>query len=78
MIITCKGKVKGNVVILENDAILPDGSLVEIRVLEYKPDLKKRKLAVESILTFGEKLKGRNINLSKYITESREELEDRV
>ena len=78
MIMTCKGKVRGNTVIIENDALLPEGSLVEIRVLEYKPNLEKRRLAVESLLALGEKLKDRNISLSKYITEAREELENRV
>jgi hypothetical protein len=77
-VIICKGKVKGNVVILENDAVFPEGIEVEVRLLENEPDLEKRKAIVSRFLTLGEKLKGRNVNLSKYIAESKEELEERV
>ena len=78
VMITCKGTIKGNIVILENNAMLPEGSIVEVKVLESEPDLEKRKVAIDSIMALGEKLKGRGINLSRYITEAREELEKRV
>jgi hypothetical protein len=77
-VMTCKGTVKGNIVILENNAMLPEGSIVEVKVLESEPDLEKRKIAIDSIMALGEKLKGRGINLSRYIVEARKELEKRV
>lgn len=67
-----KGVIKGNVIILRNNAVLPKGTEVEIRPLIHEPDLSKRKESVKRIKEFGEKLKGRNINLSKYVIEARQ------
>lgn len=72
----CKGVVKGNVVILED--VLPEGSEVEVRVIESKSNSAQKKLAIDAIMAFGRKLEGRGINLSKCLAEAREELENRV
>jgi len=72
-----RGTVKGNIVVLETAAALPEGSKVEVRLLESKPNLPRRKAAVERLEALGAKLKGRGINLSKYVVEAREELEER-
>ena len=77
-VMTCRGIVKGNIVVLEDAAILPEGSEVEVRLLGSKPDLARRRAAGVKLRALGEKLKGRNINLSKYVIEAREELEERV
>lgn len=73
-----KGIVKGNVIVLENNAVLPEGIEVEVRPLLSKTDLIKRKAAVRRLEALGEKLKGRNINLSEYVIKAREELEERA
>lgn len=75
---TYRGIVKGNTVVLEGTATLPEGSEVEVRLLESKPNIAQRKAAVAKLRTLGERLKGRHINLSKYVVEAREELEERV
>jgi len=36
-VMTCRGIVKGNIVVLEDAAILPEGSEVEVRLLELNP-----------------------------------------
>ena len=76
--VTCKGTVKGNIVILEDSATLPEGSEVEVRLLESKPNLAKRKEVVERLEALGKRLKGRDVNLSKHVAEAREELEERA
>jgi hypothetical protein len=76
--ITYRGTVKGNIVVLEGTATLPEGSKVEVRLLESKPNLAQRKAAVAKLRALGERLKGRDVNLSKYVIEAREELEERV
>ena len=73
--ITYKGTVKGNIVILESDAAFPEGAEVEVKILESKPDLAKRKAAVLRLTALGEKLKGRNVNLSKHVLEAKAKLE---
>jgi hypothetical protein len=78
VIMTCKGTVKGNIVILEKNVMLPEGSVVEVKVLGSEPDLNKRKLVVDSLIALGEKLKGRGINLGRCVTEAREELENQI
>ena len=74
--IICKGMVKGNVVILED--ALPEGSEVEVRVIESKSNSAQKKVAIDAIMALGKKLEGRGINLSKCLAEAREELENRV
>ena len=76
--VTYRGTVKNNKVVLERGVTLPDGAEVEVRLLESKPDSAKRKAAVARLRAIGEKLKGRDVNLSKYVIEAREELEKRV
>ena len=71
-VITYRGIVKGNTVILESAAVLPEGTEVEVRFLQPKPDLARRKAAVAKLGALGMKLKGRDINLSKYVIETRE------
>lgn len=76
--VTYKGTVKGNIVILESSATLPEGSEVEVRLLESKPNLARRKEVVARLAALRKKLEGRDVNLSKYVAEAREELEKRV
>lgn len=76
--VTYKGTVKGNIVILESSATLPEGSEVEVRLLESKPNLARRKEVVARLAALRKKLEGRDVNLSKYVAEAREELDKRV
>ncbi len=69
---TYKGTVKGNIVILESSATLPEGSEVEVRLLESKPNLAKRKEVVARLAALRKRLEGRDVNLSRYIVEARE------
>lgn len=72
-----RGTVKGNIIVLESAAALPEGSKVEVRLLESKPNLARRRAAVAKLEALAKRLKGRDINLSKYVVEAREELEER-
>lgn len=74
----CKGVVKDNLVVLEEGIRLPEGTLVEVRPIEQEIDLEKRKEAVAKLKALGEKLRGRNLNLGKYVLEARREIEERV
>ena len=76
--VTYKGTVKGNIVILESSATLPEGSEVEVRLLESKPNLARRKEVVARLEALSERLKGRDVDLSKHVVEAREELEKRA
>jgi len=45
---------------------------VEVRLLESKPNLARRKAVVAKLAALGERLKGRDVDLSKYVVEARE------
>jgi hypothetical protein len=82
---TYKGVVKGNLVILEEGARLPNGATVVVTVQQAVPDervsldeIAQRQALIAQIKEFGQKLAGRNINLGDLILEGREELESRA
>jgi hypothetical protein len=84
---TYKGVVKENTVILSEDAHLPNGTVVEVTVvpatLETEgeastEELNERRALVARMNSFGEKLRGRNVNLGNLILEAKDELEDRA
>ena len=81
---TCKGVVKGNVVILEEGVHLPDGATVLVTTEQVRPtelsreEIEERRQVVARMVEFGRGLAGRHINLSDLILEGREELESRA
>jgi hypothetical protein len=84
---TYKGVVKENMVILQEGALLPNGTVVEVIVApttseaENGPspeELNKRRALVAQMRAFGEKLIGRNVNLGELILEAKDELEGRA
>lgn len=78
----CKGIVKGNVVLLDEGAHLPDGTRVMVTVEQAEEitseELAERRALVVKMKAFGERLVGRQINLGDLVVEGREELEDRA
>jgi hypothetical protein len=83
----CKGRVHGNVVILEEGVHLPDGTPVTVMVEQgemaeqeeiTQEELAQRRALVAQIKAFGQRLVGRHIPLSDLILEGREEREDRA
>ncbi|MGE3540187.1 MAG: hypothetical protein AB7N91_22460 [Candidatus Tectimicrobiota bacterium] len=83
----CKGKVQGNVVVLEEGVFLPDG--IDVMVIaqhaeataggEMTPEeLAQRRLLVVQLQAFGQRLTGRSVHLSDALLEGREELEARA
>jgi hypothetical protein len=82
-----KGVVKGNTIILEEGAQLPNGAVVWVSLapahLEKEEavseeELKERQAVIERMEQFSQKLAGRNVNLGDLILEEREELENRA
>jgi hypothetical protein len=85
--VQCKGRVQGNVVVLEEGIHLPDGTpvivLVEQREMAEQEEITQAELAqrralVAQMKAFGQRLVGRHVPLSDLILEGREELEDRA
>jgi hypothetical protein len=83
----CKGRVQGNVVILEEGIYLPDGTPVTVLVEQgemaaqkeiTQAELAQRRALVAQMKAFGQRLVGRHVPLSDLILEGREELEDRA
>ena len=84
---TYRGMVKDNMVILPEDAHLPDGTVVEVTIATTPETVESRASAEEIIerqtlvarmKAFGEQLRGRDINLGALILEAKDELEDGV
>jgi hypothetical protein len=80
-----KGTVQGNVVILEEGVHLPEGVRVIVTVEPEgaeeevsREDLAQRRALIARMRVFGERLKGRHVNLGAAVLEGREELEDRA
>ena len=83
----CKGRVQGNVVILEEGVHLPDGTSVTVMVEQgemaeqeeiTQAELAQRRALVAQMKAFGKRLVGRHVPLGDLILEGREELEDRA
>ena len=77
----CKGIVKGNVVILEEGAQLPNGATVVVALepaQQTEEEVNTRRALIGRMKAFGRKLEGRNVNLGALILEGREELEQRA
>jgi hypothetical protein len=83
----CKGRVQGNIVILEEGVHLPDGTpvtvMVEQREMAEQEEITQEELVqrcalVAQMKAFGQRLVGRHVPLSDLILEGREELEDRA
>jgi hypothetical protein len=86
-LMTYKGVVKENTVILPEDAHLPNGTVVEVTVAptpvaterEVSPEeLAERQALVARMKIFGEKLRERKVNLGALILEAKDELVDRA
>ena len=84
---TYKGVVKGNTVILEEGAHLPNGATVVVTLAPAKQEeeavvapekIDERQALVARMKEFGQKLAGRNVNLGDLILEAKEELENRA
>jgi len=84
---TYKGVVKENTIILPEDAHLTNGTVVEVTVASTPvatengvstEELTERQALVARMKIFGEKLRGRNVNLGALILEAKDELEDRA
>lgn len=85
-----KGVVQGNVVILEGDTMLPEGTRVTVvpELTERKPlrslngrELRRRKEACERLETFARRITKTvkpTLNLGEDVIEARRELEERV
>lgn len=82
----CRGIVKGNVILLEEGAHLPEGAQVTV-TLEQRDqieedvtveELEQRRALVTGMKAFGEQFKERHVNLADLILEGREELEERA
>jgi hypothetical protein len=85
--VQCKGRVQGNVVILEEGVHLPDGTPVTVMVEQREmaeqeeitqEELAQRRALVAQMKAFGRRLVGRHVSLGDLILEGREELEDRA
>lgn len=83
----CKGKVQGNVVVLEEGVCLPDGTDVMVMAEQTEAatgeeitpeELAQRRLLVVQLQAFGQRLTGRSVHLSDALLEGREELEARA
>ena len=83
----CKGRVQGNVVILEDGVHFPDGTPVTVMVEQEEmaeqeeitqEELAQRRALVAQMQAFGQRLVGRHVPLGALILEGREELEDRA
>jgi hypothetical protein len=82
----CKGIVKGNVILLEEGAHLPDGVRVTVTVERQEQveeeaaaeELEQRRALVTRMKAFGERLQERHVNLADLILEGREELDERA
>jgi hypothetical protein len=82
----CKGIVKGNVVLLEEGAHLPDGIRVTVTTEQEEQmeedgtpeELEQRRALITRMQAFGKRLQGRHINLGDMVLEGREELEERA
>jgi tetratricopeptide (TPR) repeat protein len=86
-IVQCKGRVQGNVVVLEEGVHLPDGTPVTVMVEQRdmaeqeeitQEELAQRRALVGRMKAFGQRLVGRHVTLSDLILAGREELEDRA
>jgi len=80
---TYKGRVQGNVIVLDEAISLPNGEPVLVtveQVREGKPttvtpkELQQRQDLVVRMKEFGQRLRKRNINLGEHILEEKEEL----
>lgn len=78
---TCKGVVKGNIIVLDEGATLPDGATVVVTIepsQQAQEELNTRRALTARMRAFGQKLEGRNVNLGALILEGREELRQRA
>ena len=82
-----KGVVKGNAIILEEGAHLPNGARVVVTVEPREEqevgeitseEREARQALVARMEEFGQRLAGRQVNLSDLILEEREELQNRA
>jgi hypothetical protein len=83
--VQCKGRVQGNIVILEEGVHLPDGTPVTVMVDQEEAaeegeitqeELAQRHALVAQMKAFGQRFVGRHVPLGDLILEGREELED--
>jgi hypothetical protein len=72
---TCRGTVKGNVVVLDENVKLPEGAAVEVRVIETAIS---REEAFARVLRQREANKDLRIGIDEIIEEDRQDREDRV
>jgi hypothetical protein len=84
---TYKGRVQGNVIVLDEAIPLPNGELVLVTVEQVQQgktttvtpkELQQRQDLVARMKEFGQRLEKRNINLGNLILEEKEELENRA
>lgn len=84
---TCKGTVQGNVIVLEEGVLLPDGATVLITVEQVQKEemptvtpeeLRQRQVVVARMKEFGQRLAKRDINLGDLVLAEKEELENRA
>ncbi len=78
---TCKGVVKGNIVVLDEGVTLPDGATVVVTIeppQQAQEEIDTRRALTARMRAFGQKLEGRNVNLGALILEGREELRQRA
>jgi hypothetical protein len=82
-----KGVVQGNIVVLDEGALIPEGSRVTIAIEPIDrarshpavpDDVEQRQAWAAHLTTFGERLRGRQMSLGNLVLESREELEERA
>jgi hypothetical protein len=84
---TYKGRVQGNVIVLEETIPLPNGEPVLVTVEQVRQgktitvtpeELQQRQDLVARIKEFGQRLEKRNLNLGDLILEEKEELANRA
>ena len=81
-----RGVVQGNTIILEEGALLPDGTAVVVTVPTAAQEkgeitageLNERQALVTRMKAFGQKLAGRTVDLGDLVLEAKDELEDRA
>ena len=81
-----RGVVQGNTIILEEGVHLPDGTAVVVIAPNTTQEegeitageLNERQVLVTRMKAFGQKLAGRTVDLSESVLEAKDELEDRA
>jgi hypothetical protein len=73
---TLRGTVKGNTIVLDDGACLPEGAVVEVRLLP-EPQI-SREEAFAAVLRHREQNRGLRVGIDEIIEEEKQDREERV